>query len=195
LNALTPLRDVSSVEGSFVFDERSGQVLLTDLNAFFRPDMLVQTGRRLVNLLQVIDDNFDTSEEVVATFDRYSVVARRMSGLMLVVLLGDKSQVGMLRLAAGPVLRSVERELTEEQPVPRFSPPQQQSLPSTPRSLTPMQAPRTPTNPQLQRTSTNPNLPRVPTNPSAPRTLTPMQNKTALGSPIKPPKKGGGIWD
>jgi predicted regulator of Ras-like GTPase activity (Roadblock/LC7/MglB family) len=184
MNVLQPLRDLPEVEGSFVMDAK-GAVVVSDLRALFRQDMIASAARRLQSMLTVVDDNFDHVEEMAARFDRHQLVIRRSPTHVLVAVTKDRVPATTMRMAMNLVLRELERE--SEIPIP-------QAPPSAPQPM--MQHGVTPPPPIRPPPTSAPRMipGPVPTPRLAPRSSPPAARPSSPPAAAAPKKKGGGIW-
>jgi predicted regulator of Ras-like GTPase activity (Roadblock/LC7/MglB family) len=126
MNPLSALRDVPHIEGSFVIDLQ-GNLIQSDLNSFFRPELLAVAGRRVSGLLQIVDENFSSMQEIVARYERYTIVITRSGMTILCVLAKEMPSMAILRMAMKLVFRDLETSRTQppmmQVPAPAMSQP------------------------------------------------------------------------
>jgi hypothetical protein len=116
MNVFQPIRDIPTVEGSFVFDSLTGALVASDLQALFRQDMLAAASKRMVTMFAIADQNFEVCDEWSLQFDRYHLFARRAGRLSICVVSREQPRVGILRMAVNLVLHEVETQLTPSSP-------------------------------------------------------------------------------
>jgi predicted regulator of Ras-like GTPase activity (Roadblock/LC7/MglB family) len=108
--ALTALRDVAGVHGSFVL-RLTGELVGKDLPAVFDDELFVDVGARLSRLVEAIAADGDEVSSAVLRFDEHRLyVARCPHGLLAVITANDINQAA-LRMALILTSRRIEPEL------------------------------------------------------------------------------------
>jgi hypothetical protein len=192
MNIFQPIRDVSGVEGAFVFDAGSGLVLASDLQGLFHHEVLAAAAKRIVTMFAVADSSFDVCDEWVLQFDRFHLTIRRLGSLTICVFSRTRPRLGFLRVAMSVVLEALH---VQHHP-PRATGTLPQGVPQLD-SMTPPQFRRTPV-PAAPPPSVRP--PPISSSSSAARPPpsgarpTPRLAPGKPAQPGAPPKKKNPIW-
>ena len=106
--ALSGLRDVDDVQGSFVL-AGDGQLLGRDLPAVFHPEIFADVGPRLARLREMFDA--DGGQAVFTMrFTDHKLHVRAVGSKLLCVLTGSAVNGPALRMAMNLVARHVEAQ-------------------------------------------------------------------------------------
>ncbi|MBC7794350.1 MAG: hypothetical protein H7Z43_11640 [Clostridia bacterium] len=106
MNPLQALCDLPLVESAFAIDAEGRLVALVP-HAFFTAAVLASAAERLRTFSLVVDDNFDSIDEVIFQFDRHVLYARRMNGVTVCAVTREQPSIGILRMAANAVAKSL----------------------------------------------------------------------------------------
>jgi predicted regulator of Ras-like GTPase activity (Roadblock/LC7/MglB family) len=98
LQALTHLRDIEGVYGSFVVD-RDGRLFARDLPAVFDDNALGDSGPRIVRLWEVVSED-EAPEYTLSEFSEYWLFIRPVPSGTLCVVVPPRVNVSALRMAA-----------------------------------------------------------------------------------------------
>jgi predicted regulator of Ras-like GTPase activity (Roadblock/LC7/MglB family) len=106
--ALTGLRDVDEVQGSFVLAS-DGRLLARDLPAVFHAEMFSEVGPRLARLRETFDADSGPAT-VTMRFTDHKLHVRAVGSKLLCVLTGAAVNGPALRMAMNLVARHVEAD-------------------------------------------------------------------------------------
>jgi predicted regulator of Ras-like GTPase activity (Roadblock/LC7/MglB family) len=123
LQALTTLKDIEGVYGSFVVD-RDGRLCARDLPAVFDDNALGDSGPRIVRLWEVVAEE-DAPEYTLIEFSEYWLFIRPVPSGTLCVVVPPRVNVSALRMAAGRVAPRRPHDTPHEPVAP---PPEAQPL-------------------------------------------------------------------
>lgn len=127
VQALTTLKDIEGVYGSFVVD-RDGRLFARDLPAVFDDNALGDSGPRIVRLWEVVSEE-EAPEYTLIEFSEYWLFVRPVPSGTLCVVVPPRVNVSALRMAASLVAKRLNLD-TPLEPVavpaaqPQFQPPQ-----------------------------------------------------------------------
>jgi len=108
-DALTGLRDVEDVQGSFLIGAE-GTLLARDLPPVFHAELFAEVGPRLVRLRETFDPGSQQPSTVTLRFSEHKLHVRSIGQLLLCVLTGAKVNAPALRMAINLVARRVQSE-------------------------------------------------------------------------------------
>jgi predicted regulator of Ras-like GTPase activity (Roadblock/LC7/MglB family) len=109
-HALTALRDVAGVHGSFVL-RLTGELVGKDLPAVFHDELFVEVGARLSRFVETMASDGDEVSSAILRFDEHRLyVSRFPHGLLAVITANDVNQAA-LRMALTLTTRRIEPEL------------------------------------------------------------------------------------
>jgi predicted regulator of Ras-like GTPase activity (Roadblock/LC7/MglB family) len=108
-DALTGLRDVDDVQGSFLVGGE-GSLLARDLPAVFHAELFAEVGPRLVRLREMFDPGSQQPSTVTLRFSEHKLHVRSIGQMLLCVLTGAKVNAPALRMAINLVARRVQGE-------------------------------------------------------------------------------------
>ncbi|MET0411177.1 MAG: roadblock/LC7 domain-containing protein [Polyangiaceae bacterium] len=117
LQALTTLKDIEGVYGSFVVD-RDGRLFARDLPAVFDDHALSDSGPRIVRLWEVVSED-EAPEYTLIEFSEYWLFVRPVPSGTLCVVVPPRVNVSALRMAAS----LVSKRLNLDTPVEPAAPP------------------------------------------------------------------------
>jgi predicted regulator of Ras-like GTPase activity (Roadblock/LC7/MglB family) len=126
--ALSTLRDVQGVLGSFVVDQE-GAVLARDMPAMVDDGALAGAGRRVMRMALAIEQLGKKPDQCSLRFGSFLLVARSAEPLTLCVLLSGTSNVTALHMGTTLVARRLLAEHREAQARVRLEQLGQQSQP------------------------------------------------------------------
>ena len=108
-DALTGLRDVDDVQGSFLVGGE-GTLLARDLPAVFHAELFAEVGPRLVRLREMFDPGSKQPSTLTLRFSEHKLHVRSVGEMLLCVLTGAKVNAPALRMAINLVARRVQGE-------------------------------------------------------------------------------------
>jgi predicted regulator of Ras-like GTPase activity (Roadblock/LC7/MglB family) len=126
LQALTTLKDIEGVYGSFVVD-RDGRLFARDLPAVFDDNALADSGPRIVRLWEVVAED-EAPEYTLIEFSEYWLFIRPVPSGTLCVVVPPRVNVSALRMAAALAAKRLNLDTPSEPPPapvaqPVFQPP------------------------------------------------------------------------
>jgi len=107
--ALTGLRDVDDVQGSFLVGGE-GALLARDLPAVFHAELFAEVGPRLVRMREMFDPGSKQPSTLTLRFSEHKLHVRSINEMLLCVLTGAKVNAPALRMAINLVARRVQGE-------------------------------------------------------------------------------------
>ena len=108
--ALSALRDVAGVHGSFVL-RQSGELVGRDLPAVFHDELFVEVGARLSRFVETLAADGDEVASAILRFDEHRLYVTRFAhGLLAVITVKDINKAA-LRMALTLTARRLEPEL------------------------------------------------------------------------------------
>ena len=139
--ALTALRDVAGVHGSFVLHV-NGDLIGKDLPAVFHDDLFIEVGERLSRFVETMAADGDEVTAAILRFDEHRLYVTRFAHGLLAVITANDINGAALRMALTLTARRLEPEIVALLTSP--PPPIRQTLTPPPPSLAGSQgAPRT----------------------------------------------------
>lgn len=108
--ALSALRDVAGVHGSFV-THVSGELVGKDLPAVFHDELFVEVGARLSRFIETMAADGDEVSSAVLRFDEHRLYVTRFAHGLLAVITANDINVAALRMALTLTTRRLEPEL------------------------------------------------------------------------------------
>jgi len=119
--ALTGLRDVDDVHGSFLLSG-GGQLLARDLPSMFHSEIFGEIGPRLVRLRETLESEGDSVGSLTLRFSEHKLHLRAVGALLLGVVTTAKVNGPALRMALNLVAKRVA-SLATDIGVPEVAPP------------------------------------------------------------------------
>jgi predicted regulator of Ras-like GTPase activity (Roadblock/LC7/MglB family) len=126
MHALSGLRDVAGVHGSFLLSE-AGALLNKDLPAVFHDDLLAETGPRIARLCEALEHGGAALDNLSLRFADHKLHICRSSGAFLCVIADAQVNVPALRMALALVVRRLANAEIEPR---RSEPPSLRTPPS-----------------------------------------------------------------
>jgi predicted regulator of Ras-like GTPase activity (Roadblock/LC7/MglB family) len=108
--ALTALRDVAGVHGSFVLS-LGGELVGKDLPAVFHDELFVEVGARLSRFVETLAADGDEVSSAVLRFDEHRLHVTRFAHGLLAVITANEVNAAALRMALTLTTRRIEPEL------------------------------------------------------------------------------------
>jgi predicted regulator of Ras-like GTPase activity (Roadblock/LC7/MglB family) len=108
--ALSALRDVAGVHGSFVL-RLSGELAGKDLPAVFQDEIFVEVGARLSRFVETLAADGDEVSSAVLRFDEHRLYVTRFEHGLLAVITANEVNAAALRMALTLTTRRIEPEL------------------------------------------------------------------------------------
>lgn len=108
--ALSALRDVAGVHGSFVL-RPTGELLGKDLPAVFHDDLFVEVGARLSRFVETMAADGDEVTSAVLRFDEHRLYVTRFAHGLLAVIAANEINAAALRMAVTLTTRRIEPEV------------------------------------------------------------------------------------
>jgi predicted regulator of Ras-like GTPase activity (Roadblock/LC7/MglB family) len=108
--ALSALRDVAGVHGSFVL-QLSGELIGKDLPAVFHDELFVEVGGRLSRFIETMAAEGDEVSSAVLRFDEHRLYVTRFAHGLLAVIASNEINVAALRMALTLTIRRIEPEI------------------------------------------------------------------------------------
>ena len=139
--ALSGLRDVGDVQGSFLLGSR-GELVARDLPAVFHAELFGEVGPRLLRLRETIESTGGDLGTLTLKFSEHKLHLRSVGALLLGVITSNKVNGPALRMAINLVARRVASHGPALEPPPAATPPTPSVeatplVPSLPRSVPP----------------------------------------------------------
>jgi predicted regulator of Ras-like GTPase activity (Roadblock/LC7/MglB family) len=116
IQALTTLKDIDGVYGSFVVD-RDGRLCARDLPSVFDDAALGDSGPRIVRLWEVVSED-EIPEYTLIEFSEYWLFIRPVPSGTLCVVVPPRVNVSALRMAANLVSKRLNLDTPLETPAP-----------------------------------------------------------------------------
>src|SRR4051812_38181715 len=128
--ALSALRDVAGVHGSFV-PQTPGELVGKDLPAVFHDELFVEVGARLSRFIETMAADGDEVSSAILRFDEHRLYVTRFAHGLLAVITSNEINVAALRMALTLTTRRLEPELValltspppSVAPMPSLTPP------------------------------------------------------------------------
>jgi hypothetical protein len=108
--ALSALRDVAGVHGSFVL-RPTGELLGKDLPAVFHDDLFVEVGARLSRFVETMAADGDEVTSAVLRFDEHRLYVTRFAHGLLAVIAANEINAAALRMAVTLTTRRLEPQI------------------------------------------------------------------------------------
>jgi len=108
--ALSALRDVAGVHGSFVL-RATGELLGKDLPAVFHDELFVEVGARLSRFVETMAADGDEVSSAVLRFDEHRLYVTRFAHGLLAVIAANDINAAALRMAVTLTTRRIEPEI------------------------------------------------------------------------------------
>jgi hypothetical protein len=108
--ALSALRDVAGVHGSFVL-QLSGELLGKDLPTVFHDDLFIEVGARLSRFIETMAAEGDEVSSAVLRFDEHRLYVTRFAHGLLAVIAANEINAAALRMALTLTTRRIEPEI------------------------------------------------------------------------------------
>jgi hypothetical protein len=108
--ALSALRDVAGVHGSFVL-RPTGELLGKDLPAVFHDELFVEVGARLSRFVETMAADGDEVASAVLRFDEHRLYVTRFAHGLLAVIAANEINAAALRMAVTLTTRRIEPEV------------------------------------------------------------------------------------
>lgn len=108
--ALSALRDVAGVHGSFVL-RATGELIGKDLPAVFHDDLFVEVGARLSRFVETMAADGDEVASAVLRFDEHRLYVTRFAHGLLAVIAANEVNAAALRMAMTLTTRRIEPEI------------------------------------------------------------------------------------
>lgn len=109
-SALSALRDVAGVHGSFVL-RLTGELVGKDLPAVFHDDLFLEVGARLSRFIETMVADGDEVTSAVLRFDEHRLYVQRFPHGLLAVITANEVNVAALRMALTLTTRRLEPEV------------------------------------------------------------------------------------
>jgi hypothetical protein len=108
--ALSALRDVAGVHGSFVL-RLTGELVGKDLPAVFHDQLFVEVGARLSRFVETMAADGDEVSSAILRFDEHRLYVTRFPHGLLAVITANDVNAAALRMALTLTTRRIEPEL------------------------------------------------------------------------------------
>jgi len=108
--ALSALRDVAGVHGSFVL-RSSGELVGKDLPAVFHDELFVEVGGRLSRFVETMAADGDEVASAIFRFDEHRLYVTRFAHGLLAVITANEINAAALRMALTLTTRRLEPEI------------------------------------------------------------------------------------
>ena len=109
-HALSALRDVAGVHGSFVL-RLTGELVGKDLPAVFHDELFVEVGARLSRFVETMAADGDEVSSAILRFDEHRLYVTRFAHGLLAVITAKDVNAAALRMALTLTTRRIEPEL------------------------------------------------------------------------------------
>jgi predicted regulator of Ras-like GTPase activity (Roadblock/LC7/MglB family) len=110
VRALSALRDVAGVHGSFVL-RLSGELVGKDLPAVFHDELFVEVGGRLSRFVETMAADWDEVASAILRFDEHRLYVTRFAHGLLAVITANEINAAALRMALTLTTRRLEPEI------------------------------------------------------------------------------------
>ena len=108
--ALSALRDVAGVHGSFVL-RTTGELVGKDLPAVFQDEIFVEVGARLSRFVETMAADGDEVTSAILRFDEHRLYVTRFAHGLLAVIAANEINAAALRMALTLTTRRLEPEI------------------------------------------------------------------------------------
>src|SRR4051812_13991285 len=108
--ALSALRDVAGVHGSFV-PQTPGELVGKDFPAVFHDELFVEVGARLSRFIETMAAEGDEVTSAILRFDEHRLYVTRFAHGLLAVIAANEINAAALRMAVTLTARRIEPEL------------------------------------------------------------------------------------
>lgn len=108
--ALSALRDVAGVHGSFVL-RTTGELVGKDLPAVFHDELFVEVGARLSRFVETMAADGDEVASAILRFDEHRLYVTRFAHGLLAVITANEINAAALRMALTLTTRRLEPEI------------------------------------------------------------------------------------
>ena len=108
--ALSALRDVAGVHGSFVL-RPEGELLGKDLPAVFHDELFIEVGARLSRFVETMAADGDEVTSAVLRFDEHRLYVTRFAHGLLAVIASSEINAAALRMAVTLTTRRLDAEV------------------------------------------------------------------------------------
>jgi predicted regulator of Ras-like GTPase activity (Roadblock/LC7/MglB family) len=108
--ALSALRDVAGVHGSFVL-KTTGELVGKDLPAVFQDEIFVEVGARLSRFVETMAADGDEVTSAILRFDEHRLYVTRFAHGLLAVIAANEINAAALRMALTLTTRRLEPEI------------------------------------------------------------------------------------
>ena len=108
--ALSALRDVAGVHGSFVL-RPTGELIGKDLPAVFHDELFVEVGARLSRFVETMAADGDEVASAILRFDEHRLYVTRFAHGLLAVIAANDINAAALRMAVTLTTRRIEPEI------------------------------------------------------------------------------------
>lgn len=108
--ALSALRDVAGVHGSFVLHP-TGELIGKDLPAVFHDELFIEVGARLSRFVETMAADGDEVSSAVLRFDEHRLYVTRFGHGLLAVIAANDINAAALRMAVTLTTRRIEPEI------------------------------------------------------------------------------------
>ena len=108
--ALSALRDVAGVHGSFVL-RPEGELLGKDLPAVFHDELFIEVGARLSRFVETMAADGDEVASAILRFDEHRLYVTRFAHGLLAVIASSEINAAALRMAVTLTTRRLEAEV------------------------------------------------------------------------------------
>jgi predicted regulator of Ras-like GTPase activity (Roadblock/LC7/MglB family) len=108
--ALSALRDVAGVHGSFVL-QPTGELIGKDLPAVFHDELFVEVGARLSRFVETMTADGDEVTSAVLRFDEHRLYVTRFAHGLLAVIAANEINAAALRMALTLTTRRLASEI------------------------------------------------------------------------------------
>lgn len=108
--ALSALRDVAGVHGSFVL-QLTGELIGKDLPAVFHDELFVEVGARLSRFVETLAADGDEVSSAILRFDEHRLYVTRFAHGLLAVITANDINAAALRMALTLTTRRLEPEI------------------------------------------------------------------------------------
>lgn len=108
--ALSALRDVAGVHGSFVL-KLSGELVGKDLPAVFHDELFIEVGARLSRFVETMAADGDEVTSASLRFDEHRLYVTRFAHGLLAVITANDINAAALRMALTLTTRRLEPEI------------------------------------------------------------------------------------
>lgn len=111
-NPLDSLKDIPSVEGSFVLNA-DGELVLNGMPPIFGDSMFEELGRRIQSMFMAMESQGHDFQEIQAKFSGFRIFTKRSPDHFLVILCEAGVNQPALKMAAAVTLKQLNTSLSE----------------------------------------------------------------------------------